>query len=252
MMRVCIPSIPRGRLAVVAFALCAFACSSGSGAGPTAKTSSKSASKGGGASTASEAVKTGQRLGKNAAANRGKAADKGAAVGGGSKTRRGEASTPAAAQSAGQKFTEQSKIKASLGQAQDKGAAYAQATCDGAFEATGFCADDRQAVVCSGGHWWALDCAALYDGAFCGEDTALHAIDCYAATELEQAGPIVTCDAEVQGTAFCADEATAVFCDAGHWYALACSELLTGSYCENADDIRAVDCVQDGTLIALE
>jgi hypothetical protein len=247
-------SILWGSSALLAFAVLTPACSSGSngsngGSGSNVKTSSKPASKGAGAKTAADAKKNGQKVGKTAKANESKASDKGATMGGANKTKGGEAKSPEAAQKAGEKIADDSKVKADVGQAEDKGADYEQAKCDDTFESTGFCGDDTHAFFCTGGHWYALDCSTAENGAFCGEDLDAHSLDCYAVDDFEQDGEAVTCDDSDEGTAWCADDSHAVFCDGGHWYSLSCGDVLEGSNCEEAEDISAIDCVQDGMLI---
>jgi hypothetical protein len=226
------------------------ACSSQpAGSVSTGKTSTAPTSKGGSVTTAAEAVMRGQKIGKNAKASEAKARQAGATIGGGTKQRGGPSKGPADAQAAGLKLAPDGKLAASRGGAEDKGTDFDQATCDASFEAVGFCADDTRAVFCDGGHWWSLDCSTAAQGTSCGEDSAAHAVDCYAETDVEEAGPVVTCDASAEGTAWCADAAHAVFCDGEHWYTLACEDVVAGASCAEADDIAAVDCVPDGTAI---
>lgn len=50
-----------------------------------------------------------------------------------------------------------------------------------------------------------------------------------------------TCDAELEGTAWCGDEHTAIFCSDGHWYALDCASI-GGDLCAETTDSHVVDC----------
>jgi hypothetical protein len=51
-------------------------------------------------------------------------------------------------------------------------------TCDGSLEGVGYCAADTTVVFCAGGQWWALECSALDETAFCGVDEA-GLLDCW-------------------------------------------------------------------------
>ncbi len=50
-----------------------------------------------------------------------------------------------------------------------------------------------------------------------------------------------TCDEELEGTAWCGDEHTALFCSAGHWYELDCVSI-GGNICAETLDAHVVDC----------
>src|SRR5262245_30270041 len=52
-------------------------------------------------------------------------------------------------------------------------------TCDAALDGVGFCSSDAEIVFCAGGVWWILDCTAIDETAFCGEDESSGLIDCY-------------------------------------------------------------------------
>jgi hypothetical protein len=55
--------------------------------------------------------------------------------------------------------------------------------------------------------------------------------------EYEQA----TCDADLEGTAWCGDDHTAIFCAGGHWYSLDCASI-DGDVCAETADANVVDC----------
>lgn len=51
----------------------------------------------------------------------------------------------------------------------------------------------------------------------------------------------VACDAELEATAWCGDEHTAIFCHEGHWYGLDCAQI-GGDVCAETTDAHTVDC----------
>jgi hypothetical protein len=51
-----------------------------------------------------------------------------------------------------------------------------------------------------------------------------------------------TCDEALEGTAWCGDETTAIFCLDGHWYALDCAEV-GGDICAETTDLHVVECL---------
>jgi hypothetical protein len=50
-----------------------------------------------------------------------------------------------------------------------------------------------------------------------------------------------TCDDSLEGTAWCGDDTTAIFCSGGHWYALDCSSI-GGAVCAETIDADTVEC----------
>jgi hypothetical protein len=64
--------------------------------------------------------------------------------------------------------------------AKDQGATYELVTCDSSDDGLGWCDSDTEAVFCSGGHFYVLDCTTI-SGDFCGDDGAT--IDCYASAD---------------------------------------------------------------------
>ena len=215
-------------------------CSSSSGAAaakPTAK-------KGSTASSATAAKTSGQKVGATAKAAKTKTA-KGSSVGGTGKQKGGGLRGPTAAKTAGQKASSTSKVIVNVSKATDKGATIpdtsGNVTCGADNELEAFCADDTNVTVCSGGHWYTLDCTTL-DG-FCGEDLASLSVDCYAAADLVVTGDVQTCDASTDGVAYCSDDDHEVYCDQGTWYEVSCSAIQAGDYC-GEDDAHVIDCGQ--------
>ena len=52
----------------------------------------------------------------------------------------------------------------------------------------------------------------------------------------------VTCDASLEGVAFCATDTTAAFCAQGQWWALDCTALEASSFCGVDTSTLALDC----------
>jgi hypothetical protein len=50
-----------------------------------------------------------------------------------------------------------------------------------------------------------------------------------------------TCDAELEGTAWCGSDTHAIFCAEGHWYELDCAQV-GGDVCAETTDAHVVDC----------
>lgn len=50
--------------------------------------------------------------------------------------------------------------------------------CDDEMQGVAFCSDDDHAVWCDNGHWHALDCGEVEDGAHCEESSSIHVVDC--------------------------------------------------------------------------
>jgi len=69
------------------------------------------------------------------------------------------------------------KAKAAAPNGENKGATFEEVPCDGDTEDVGFCGDDGHVVVCAAGTWYAVGCAQLEFGAFCGEQDDI--VDCY-------------------------------------------------------------------------
>lgn len=224
---------------MVALALGLGACSS-SDSGTTGKTSSAStAKKGAGATKGSAAKTSGQKASSKATAAKGQASSKG--KGGSGATKNGGAHDPSAAKTAGEK----AGTKASGATAkEDKGDTYEQATCDANFEAVGFCADESHVVFCADSHWWYVDCSAVEQGAFCGEDMSNSTVDCY--TEAAEGDLDLVCDAESDGVAFCDDDTNLVFCAEGEWWSLDCPAIEDGAFCGEDADSLLVDCAVEG------
>jgi hypothetical protein len=213
------------------------------------------AAKGAGAKTATEALKSGQKAGKNLKENESKSTDKGHSAGGAGRKKNGGAHTAAAAKAAGEKAG--SKALGDKEKATDKGVSLASADdgagtdCDSDHEGEGFCGDDAHIDFCKDGHWYALDCAAEEDGAFCGEDLGDHTVDCFVETELVVTAEVVDCDDSSQGAAFCEDDGHALFCDSGEWHELSCGDIYDSGICLEDPDSLGVDCAVEGDHIEL-
>lgn len=86
------------------------------------------------------------------------------------------AKSTATAKDSGQKASSQVTGNSSKGTS--SGATRDGVSCDASLEGVGYCAADTTVVFCAGGQWWALECSALDEAAFCGVDeTGL--LDCW-------------------------------------------------------------------------
>jgi RNA polymerase sigma-70 factor, ECF subfamily len=213
----------------------------------SSKPSQATAKKGSGATTATSAKTSGQKVGTTSRQNKTRATAKGVTAGGAGKQKAGGARNALAAKTAGQKATNTSKVVADKTKAVDKGVTMpstgGDVGCDADHELEAFCVDDTNVSFCSGGHWYALDCAAA-ENAFCGEDLAANTVDCYVESELVVTGEVLLCDEAADGIAYCSDDDHEVFCDQGSWYELSCSSVAPGYWCGEDTDTHVIDCDQ--------
>lgn len=87
-----------------------------------------------------------------------------------------------AAKSSSQKAGSTAANKASTGT--KKGDTVDDVKCDAPIEGVAWCNTDTEIVLCTGGEWYAVDCAAAVGGV-CGEDLDTKTIDCYGTVDTE-------------------------------------------------------------------
>jgi hypothetical protein len=96
--------------------------------------------------------------------------------------KKGSDAKGAAAKTAGQ--TTGGTATSNVSSATDKGTSYEDATCDADLEGTAWCDDDTTVIFCSGGNWYALDCAQI-GGDLCAETIDAHVVDCDAPSDVQ-------------------------------------------------------------------
>jgi hypothetical protein len=97
------------------------------------------------------------------------------------KAKAGGAKGPAAASTDKQKGGAKATAKKDSGM--NKGAEVDGVACDAALEGIAWCGSESEVVFCAAGAWYALDCAQVESGAFCGEDVDTNTVDCFVAEE---------------------------------------------------------------------
>jgi hypothetical protein len=95
------------------------------------------------------------------------------------KAKAGGAKGPAAAKTDKQKGGDKATAKKESGT--KKGAEVEGVACDAELEGVAWCGSESEVIFCAAGEWYALDCAQVEAGAFCGEDADTNIIDCFAA-----------------------------------------------------------------------
>ena len=97
------------------------------------------------------------------------------------KKKGGGAKGPAAVQTKQKPGATASGAKAS---GVSKGTDLEGSTCNAETEGVAWCDSDTAVVLCSGGTWYAVDCAAI-GGDVCATDIDTATVDCYAVADVE-------------------------------------------------------------------